>query len=430
MNVPTDVTDVPIDEMTSSLPRYESDCPPDESDRPRTMNVLYVCADRGIPVLGDKGASVHLRSLTSAMQRLGHRVTVAARRWDGGNEPPPVERLERLAKDPDEASDQLQRIIRKERPDVVIERYSLQSGAARAASTRCGLPLTLEVNAPLVQEAARFRGLNDAAAAERERRTLRAADRIHVVSSALSCYARAVAPGTPVALIPNGADVARFQAAPTAELTGAEGRTLVGFVGSMKPWHGVQRLLEAFARVRPDHPQAALAFVGSGPMEQRLAERVDELALRGGVIFTGAAPHAQIPSLVRRIDVAVAPYEPLEDFYFHPLKVVEYLAAGKPVIYSDQGDLRALVGSAGLGFEPGSVGELALRLGRLLGDPALRAELAANAAVRGGRLDWTAIAERVLRFASGACDQPTAGRSAPGAATAVAHDAATAPVGG
>ena len=75
------------------------------------------------------------------------------------------------------------------------------------------MPLTLELNAPLAQEATRFRGLDDPTAEGREHEQLRGADRIHVVSAALLRYVRAVAPGVPAAWIPNGADVSSFQAA-------------------------------------------------------------------------------------------------------------------------------------------------------------------------------------------------------------------------
>lgn len=373
------------------------------------MNVLYMCADRGIPLLGGKGASVHLRSLTSAMSELGHRVTVVTRSVGEGNEPPAVARIERLAGDADDATAQIEALIADERPDVAIERYSLQSGAAREATARRGLALTLEVNAPLVDEATRFRGLDDPGARERERRALRSADRIQVVSSSLLRFVRSVAPGVAAAHIPNGADVARFATARPAALPDMRGRTVVGFVGSMKPWHGVEDLLEAFAGVHAEHPRAALALVGAGPLEDRLIERARQLALGSSVVFTGAVPHARIPSLVGGIDVGVAPYPPLGDFYFHPLKVVEYMAAGKPVVYSDQGDLRSLVGDAGLGYEPGSVEGLAQRLGLLLGDEALRARLADNASARREQLDWAAVAARVLRFASGESEQPPGG---------------------
>lgn len=368
------------------------------------MNVLYVCADRGVPVLGNKGASVHVRSLVAAMHDLGHSVTVVARRWDEGNPPPRVHRTERLEQNADDAAIQLEELIRSERPNVVIERYSLESAAARIASRRCGVPLTLEVNAPLVAEATRYRGLDDPTAEGREHQTFRSADRIHVVSRGLLRYVRSVAPEVPATWIPNGADVLRFQAAPPAALSKLTGRTVVGFVGSMKPWHGVEQLLDAFARAHRAHPEAVLVLVGTGPGEAQATERASQADLRGNVVCTGQIPHAEVPSLIARFDVAVAPYLPAERFYFYPLKVVEYLAGGKPVIYADQGDLRELVGSGGLGYAPGSLDQLADRLAQALGDAALRRGLAACAAARGARLDWSVLAERILRFAAGLPD--------------------------
>jgi hypothetical protein len=72
-----------------------------------------------------------------------------------------------------------------------------------------------------------------------------------------------------------------------------------------------------------------------------------------------------------------------------------------------------LVGSAGLGYEPGSVSELTRRLAQLLGHPGLRRALAVSASACGAGFDWTAIAERVLRFAIGASAQAFATRAAP-----------------
>jgi glycosyltransferase involved in cell wall biosynthesis len=368
------------------------------------MNVLYVCADRGIPVLGSKGASVHVRSLVAAMQRLGHKVTLAARSWEEGNPSPRVHRCERLAKDRGEAAEQLEQMIRAERPDVVIERYSLESDAARLATRRLGIQLTLEVNAPLVAEATRYRSLDDPMAEQREHDTFRTADRIHVVSTALLRYVRSVAPDVPASWIPNGADVSLLRAAVPCELPSMDGRIVVGFIGSMKPWHGVDQLLEAFARIHPHNPQTALMLVGAGPKEAEVIERAGRADMSGHALCTGHVPHAEVPALLSRFDIAVAPYLPVEDFYFHPLKIVEYLAAGKPVVYSDQGDLRALVGRGGLGYRPGSAPHLADRLGQLLADGDQRSELARSAAARGAQLDWSVIAERVLDFATGAAD--------------------------
>jgi glycosyltransferase involved in cell wall biosynthesis len=365
------------------------------------MNVLYVCADRGIPLLGGKGASVHVRGVTSAMQAVGHRVTLAARRIDSGNAAPAVYRIEELDSDIERAVQQLEDLVVGDRIDVVIERYSLQSGAARRATRRHGLPLTLEVNAPLVEEATRYRGLTDPNAREWEHETFRAADRIHVVSPALLRYVRWVAPQVLAEWIPNGSNVAAFRNTRPLTIPNLDGRLVVGFAGSMKPWHGVADLLDAFAcaSAPPSEPAPVLLLVGAGPEEDALRRRATERDLAGRVIFAGAQAHDAIPAFVRRFDVAVAPYRPMPNFYFHPLKIVEYLAAGVPVVYPDQGGLRELVGAAGLAYPPGASDHLAGRLTRLLNDHALRREMAQAAERRGAEFDWQRIASRVLEFA-------------------------------
>jgi glycosyltransferase involved in cell wall biosynthesis len=386
------------------------------------VNILYVCADRGIPLLGGKGASVHVRAVTSALQALGHRVTLAMRQLGSGNAAPAVHRIEQLAGAAEAAALQLEDLIVGERIDVVIERYSLQSGAARLATRRHGLGLTLEVNAPLAEEAARYRGLDDPGAQAWEHATLRDADGIHVVSSALLRYVRRVAPGVPATWVPNGCHAEAFRGAGVAAGSGLDGRgdrrpggrtggvlddrldgrLVVGFTGSMKPWHGVAGLLDAFARLPPPpgEPDPVLVLAGDGPQLEELRQRATAPDLRGRVLFTGALPHDAIPALVRRFDVGVAPYQPMETFYFHPLKVVEYLAAGLPVVYPDQGDLRELVGAAGLAYPPGAGDHLAERLGRLLGDHELRRDLARAAEARGAQFDWQRIARQVLDFAT------------------------------
>jgi glycosyltransferase involved in cell wall biosynthesis len=384
-------------------------------------NVLYVCADRGIPLLGGKGASVHMRAVTSALHDLGHQVTLAVAALGTGNARPAVHRLERLDGDVEADTARLRGLIAAERIDVVIERYSLQSGAARAATSRHGLPLTLEVNAPLVAEATQFRGLADPAAQAWEHETFRAADHIHVVSAELLRYVRSVAPGVPARWIPNGANVAAFhEAAPLAD-PGLGGRLVVGFTGSMKPWHGVADLLDAFASVITARggPMSmvppVLLLVGDGPELDALKRRAAAPDLAGRVVFTGARPHDVIPALVRRFDIAVAPYQLMRGFYFHPLKVVEYLAAGVPVVYPEQGDLRVLVGTGGLGYPPGDVDALADRLARLIDDHLLRRDLAVAAGSRGADLDWRRVAERVLTLARSRADpldRPPTGRPA------------------
>jgi glycosyltransferase involved in cell wall biosynthesis len=365
------------------------------------LNVLYVCADRGIPLLGHKGASVHVRSITSALQRGGHDVSIAARNVEGDSAAPAVSRIVLLEENVYDAQAQLKELIASLGIDIVIERYSLQSGPAQQASKDCGVSVMLEVNAPLVEEATRYRGLDDPDAACREGRTLRAVDRIQVVSPALLRYVRSVAPNVPSCWIPNGVDIRSFRRAAPAGAAPTSSGSLVGFVGSMKAWHGVDLLLDAFAAVREKLPEARLVLVGTGPEEGSLRHRAGMPDLAGCVAFTGHVPHELVPGLLKRFDVAVAPYLPQPDFYFHPLKVVEYLAAGVPVIYSEQGDLADLIGPAGLPFQAGSADQLADRILTVLNDEVLRSALAKEAVGRTAGYDWDTVARRVLAFATG-----------------------------
>lgn len=366
------------------------------------MKILYVCADRGIPLLGAKGASVHVRSLTRAWQIKGHQVTLAIAKMGEGNRPPVLDRVVELGADRPGQSRQLAAVIDQVAPDVVLERYSLQSGAARAVTKSKGLALTLEMNAPLVSEATRHRGLNDADAQAREEETLRSADRIHVVSSELRRYVNTVAPDVPVRWIPNGADVEHFSGAEPAELPGVGNRVVVGFTGSMKPWHGLGDLLEAFAALPNTLRGAAmLVIVGAGPDEPVVRARAARPDLCGQVLLPGYLPHDEIPTFVRRFDIAVAPYVPVPNFYFHPLKVVEYLAAGCAIVFSDQGDIAELVGEAGVGYPAGDTAALTDRLATLIGDADLRRRVGAAAQHRRGHHSWTNVADRVFEFAVG-----------------------------
>ena len=352
------------------------------------MRIAYACPDRGVPVLGAKGASVHVRSVTSALQRRGHDVVLLAARIGSGNTPPDVESIVEL---PDPLAEAVvERQLRSLGADVVLERYALESGPFRRASRALGLGHVLEVNAPIVLEASRYRGRRDVGAGlERERSTFETADAIVAVSRRLVEYVHQVSPATTVTWVPNGVDVARFAAAQPAPLGLDAGAVVIGFVGSMKPWHGVHDLLDAFGAVLAPGRRAHLVLAGSGPESEAIARRLRaDRILVGRARHLGAVPHAQVHGLLRAFDVGVAPYLPADDFYFSPLKVLEYLAAGLPVVYPGLGDLPAMVGNAGVAYPAGDVTGLAAALAALVDDDSRRRVLAAEAIRQGRRWSW------------------------------------------
>jgi glycosyltransferase involved in cell wall biosynthesis len=409
------------------------------------VRILYVCSDFGVPVYGHKGASVHLRALARALADLGHPVCVlapSAERVGNLEFDLPVRTLE-LDADRTRSLDALRRVdqrlgrmpsghaarlaqevrnllynevvagaaaaVADVQPDLVYERYALFGYGGRELARRLGVPHLLEVNAPLVHEQANARGLHlhDIALAI-ERRVWSEADALLVVSSRLREHALAAgaAPGR-IHVLPNAVDPRGFESAAAGRAARRAALQLgdapvVGFVGSLKSWHGTDVLVHAFAALRRADPRVLLLLVGDGPMRADLEREADRLGVAAAVRFTGAIDHARVPEMLAAMDVAVAPYRDAQDFYFSPLKIYEYLAAGLPVVASRIGQIAELV-DAGLvaGAAPDDAGSLAAALSGLLADRAASGALAARGRdwVRRHRT-WTENARTVAAVAA------------------------------
>ena len=140
----------------------------------------------------------------------------------------------------------------------------------------------------------------------------------------------------PIEVLPNGVDPARFTPGPEPG-----GPFTVGFVGTLKPWHGVDVLVRAVALL----DEVRLRVIGDGPEREALERLAVRLLGAHRADFVGAVPPGQLPAELARLHVAVAPY-PVADTYFSPLKVFEYLAAGLPVVASRSGQLSQLLAEA------------------------------------------------------------------------------------
>ncbi len=360
------------------------------------MKILYICADAGIPLDGTKGASVHVRQTIVALRRRGVDVTVLALKPGApgtvpGRVLPVGTLLGRLqagsggrvaAQAAALASDRdldVQVPFSPGDVDVIYERYSLWSLAGAVLAERLSAPLVLEVNAPLVEEQSRYRQLDlVGVAVEIEGFLARRADALLCVSTTLrERFARLRGSREGVHLFPNAVDLDQFrEAAARPRGAGAResGDAVIMFTGSFKPWHGVKDLLQAFALLLDHQKRTRLILVGDGPERESLMRCAAELRIESNVTFTGAVSHEEIPALLASADIAVAPYLPLNDFYFSPLKLGEYLAAGLPVVVTACGDLDPLLrdGVSSLRVPPGDIPALARALRRLTEDADLR----------------------------------------------------------
>lgn len=381
------------------------------------MRVAYVCADPGVPALGTKGASIHVQEITRALLQTGAQVDLFAARLDGR---PPDDlaflRIHQLASagkgdiaGREEAclrsNEVLRAALEREGPfDLIYERYSLWSFAAIEYARDSATPIVLEVNAALIEEQAEHRGLVNRAAAERIARNIfSTATAVIAVSDAVADYVRRF-PGTDsrVHVVANGVNPERFgpETEPTAPAE--PGQFTIGFVGNVRPWHGVRILLEAFAQVHQQEKETRLLIVGGGDEQEKLAREISSKTWGGGVQFTGPVQAAEVPGLLASMDAGVAPYPALEQFYFSPLKIYEYMAAGLPVVASRLGQIEQLIesGKDGLLVSPGDSCALAHALLQLRRDSQLcrRLGVAARATILNGHT-WKEIVERVLTLA-------------------------------
>jgi glycosyltransferase involved in cell wall biosynthesis len=380
------------------------------------MRIAYVCADPGVPVFGSKGCSVHVQELVRALRTIGAEVTLFATRL--GGDPPadfnnlPTQTLPAIPTADiagrERAALRANRVLAAELVnagefDLVYERYSLWSFAAMRFARSAGIPGVLEVNAPLIDEQTANRGLVNRRLAERiARRVFNLADVVIAVSAPVAEYVRQfrVESGS-VHIIPNGVNLDRFGAASLEHKEFRKPLT-IGFVGSLKPWHGLPVLVQSFAEFHRRFGNSRLVVVGDGPERSASEAAVAHAGLTSCADFLGAVASQDVPTKLSAIDIAVAPYPATTNFYFSPLKVIEYMAAGRAIVASRIGQIEQMIedGSTGLLVPPGDAVAFAEAFERLARDPQLRSRLgqAARASVSSNH-SWNRIAERVLNLA-------------------------------
>lgn len=172
-----------------------------------------------------------------------------------------------------------------------------------------------------------------------------------------------------IVYVPNGVSSARLVPPPQRHVAalchalGLEGHPVVAYVGTInQTTHNVGLLLNAFARVAYHMPEARLLLVGSGEDVPVLRQRVHDLGLHNQVIWTGAVDYRAIPAFLA---LATCSVDPVADDGVararSPLKIVESLAAGVPVVTGDVGDRAEMLayGAAGVLVAPGSALALA-----------------------------------------------------------------------
>ncbi len=370
------------------------------------MRIAYLSTDPGVPYGARKGASVHVAELVDALAGEGARVLamVSGVASDAG---PPAEGAtveplpgpgkgssvsERLAAEPERTA-WIQERLARFGAEALYERLALHSAAGSRAARRLGIPHLVELNAPLVEETRRYRGLEEPDAAVRlEHVTLTGAELVLAVSRPLAAYARRRGAGR-VEVCPNAVAIERYPSRPRAPRPDP----VAVFTGRVRPWHGVDTLTAAWRLLGDVAP--ALVVAGE-PGEARTAlEQV-------GATLLGPIPHCQVPAVLAEADIGLAPYARDAPDYFSPLKLFEYMAAGLAVVAGELPATRELVSTEHAVLVPrGDPEALAAAVAGLSVDAARRERLGRAArALVAAEHTWRHRARRVIEHASRRAD--------------------------
>jgi len=281
----------------------------------------------------------------------------------------------------------------KERRPAVVHAASNYVNALPAliAARRAGIPFVYEVRGLWELTAAQRTVTGEASERFEQTRDLeimvaREADEVLAINAALKDeLVRRGVPAERVAIAPNSVDVERFKPIERDEelktMLGLEGRFVLGFIGSIVDYEGLDDAVDALGLLDRGGVKAALLIVGGGSAEQAIAVKAREKGLENLVVMTGRVGPDVVPRYYSIIDVAIFPRKPSTvTETVSPLKPLEAMAMGKPVVASNVAALAEMIddGKTGLLFQKGDSTALASAVARIARDPALGAELGAN----------------------------------------------------
>ncbi|HEX9625680.1 MAG TPA: glycosyltransferase family 4 protein [Acidiferrobacterales bacterium] len=376
------------------------------------MKILYHHRTRS-----KDGQHVHIEELTAALKRAGHEIVMVG--------PPGVD-AEQFGADAGWIAvlkkwlpkfvyelmelfysvldyRRLKRAAERHKPDCLYERYNLFLLSGVWLRRRTGLPMLLEVNAPLYDERKKYNGIAlDRLARWAEGAAWRGADFVLPVTQVLAerVAQAGVDPGRIVA-IPNGIDPERFSRVPALDdakqALGLKGRLVLGFVGFMREWHGLERVVDLIAD--SGDRRRHLLLVGDGPARAGIERRAQERGIAERVTVTGVVERDRVARYIAAFDIALQP-EVVP--YASPLKLFEYLALGRAIVAPATPNLREVLTSEdnALLFDPADAHGFAVAVEHLCIDAELRAHIAAGARATIERrgLTWDNNAARVVEL--------------------------------
>lgn len=398
------------------------------------MRIIYYSPHPTHDIVSDVGYSTHQREMIGALRAEGHEVlpvilggtnadefkeratqiSSSASRFKAlkGIIPPYLWRSAKERNwwihDARNAAPRLESAIQEFKPELVYERseYSLKQGPLIARKHK--IKHIFEVNAPCVDEWMEFEGpsLFTPRAREIERIKYLNSDGLCPVSSPLGNYLSEEydIDKSRVSTITNGINPTVVNldydkiSAIRNEFGLTENSVVVGFVGSILEYHGVDHLLDEFAKVAETRSNALLLIVGDGALLNDLRQMASALGIDNRCRFTGRIAHVEVFNYMSIMDICVSPRH---SWYGSPIKLFEYAFLGKAIVAPDQANIKdVLTHEQTAMLLDDNSNTMASHLAQLIDSKELRVRLgsAAQQLIQTS-YTWEANAKRLISFA-------------------------------
>ena len=232
---------------------------------------------------------------------------------------------------------ELRLAIQKFSPDVVYERSAWMSNGSVDVLKQFNLKHVVEINAPFEEEVKEFEkasSLISFIGKKKLKNLLQSATLAAPITSSLQKYIveNYAIEQDRCLVVPNAIDKDEIQIndSRVEEIRKAldlTNKTVIGFVGSIFPYHGVDRLIQSVSNL--NNSSVALLIVGDGYLIPELKEQARLLGLSSRIHFTGSIPKQEVYNYVTAMDIVTLPNT---EWYCSPVKLFEYGALGKVVL--------------------------------------------------------------------------------------------------
>ena len=386
--------------------------------------ILYIALDI---VPAPKGAATHITQFVRGLVSAGYDVdlfTVGEGQESATNELPVIETGEyegarhfRALLAPDAnflaratAFDQAVARHLTQQPPYNVHHYrSVWGGLAAALSRTSGTNTLFEVNGlPSIELKYHYPGVEGTPLIdkirEQELALLAHSDAVITVSEVTRQFLISLGvPRSKLTVIPNGITPRDFKEDAVERALDLQGGPILLYVGTLAEWQGLETLLHALPLIRERFP-ARLRLLGPGRSRHRKALRklARKLGVEEALELAEPVPHNQVPEVLQSAAVCVAPLALNDRNVVQgccPLKVLEYMAASRPIVAANLPVVRELVREDvdGLLFFPGDPADLARQVCALLDDPQKAAHLGRKAAQRvHDRFTWHNAVKKLL----------------------------------